>query len=195
MKDIPWYKFSFMNKDEWHFNEIVTHLHHKGYKRRNDVSNALQKYVEYGYLKKNCISRIKTSYVRMNIISNDYPEFLDNVITERKETMSKLLNDLKGKKIFVNIKKNLTSYNLSSKNEANYNTLIQTTKQINKLYMILLWQQDQIDNDETKDRLHQKSSQIKKLVTSTINQLIKDRKSNESAIIKQDFMNKTSPLN
>jgi hypothetical protein len=61
--------------------------------------------------------------------------------------------------------------------------------------MILLWEQDQTPDNEKKEKIHERTSQINKLTTLTLATLIKNRKSNEVQLLKQNFIDKTTPLN
>lgn len=174
MANIPLSAFDFIKKNKkYYFNEIFTRLCHDDVsKNKNNVSNALKKYVSYGYFKKTTISKNRTYYERMIENSNEYYELLDELILEYKKSLDETLNVLKNKTIFIKINKKTLSYK-TSRYFTTYEKLVEQVKDVNKLYMILLWQQDQIQDDERKKRLHEKSTLIKKLVNSTL----EDRKS------------------
>jgi len=179
-----------MNQEKNYEDDLwKTCLDEKGKRyRRKDISNSLKKLEALGFIKKIRITGTDIYYNKLSYSNpDDYVGFVNNIMFTNESKIKKSLKKLEGRKIFVDISKDLKSYKLAKQSKGNYEILLEVFSNLTELASAI-----QLVNETSKDEVLKKKlkichSEIKETLEQTNEKIIRDRKSNEIIVLQRRF--------
>jgi len=181
-----------MPNEKNYFDNIWKMCLNEDKKRYNRIkfSNTLKKMEELGHIKKHG-HKSDVYYEKLHHITmEDNIGFINNMIFTYESKINKASKNLKNKKIFVDISKNLNSYKLNKFVKTDYEILLEGMSGMFELASSIIWTKEKSDDSKLKKELTDCFTQIKKFLEDANQKLLKDKKTNEIILLQRDFGNK-----
>ena len=179
-----------MNEENNYEDDIwKTCLDEKGKRyKRKDISTALKKLTNLGFLKKNKISSTDKYYNKIHYSNpEDYVGFVNNLIFTNESKIKGSLKKLKDRKVFVDISKDINSYKLSKHTRIYYEKLLESFSNMTEVSSSILLVKETSTNEKFKKQLTVCDKEIKETLEQINQEIMMDRKASEIILLKRQF--------